>query len=247
MYSTPYIQLTIASLNMANIMANKKNPAKEKATVLAHTINALLALLFSEALIIAHGYKIPKCIPTIQTPNPSGKAAVRKTEIAASAIIQPIQHSARIRGKTKTTYPKEWRSIPFHSASQAFGFFSGATSALPGAPSLAAARAYTKAHATGYRMHRSDWEYVSYLDITGCKTGMWVGREPGYSDTPNAQFYGIRIDDCASGLYVEGVNPYGLLISNSSFGSADGGNAVCFGRDFSTSVQFCGVSFTGRS
>lgn len=120
-----------------------------------------------------------------------------------------------------------------------------AESALPGAPSLAAARAYTKAHATGYRMHRSDWEYVSYLDITGCKTGMWVGREPGYSDTPNAQFYGIRIDDCASGLYVEGVNPYGLLISNSSFGSADGGNAVCFGRDFSTSVQFCGVSFTG--
>ena len=101
-----------------------------------------------------------------------------------------------------------------------------AESGLDGAPSTSKARAYTKKHGTGYRMHRSDWEYVSYLDVSGYNTGMWVGREPGYSDTPNAQFYGIHIDDCVNGLYVEGVNPYGLLISNSSFGAAEGGNAA---------------------
>ena len=120
-----------------------------------------------------------------------------------------------------------------------------AESGLAGAPSPSKARAYTKKHGTGYRMHRSDWEYVSYLDVSGYNTGMWVGREPGYSDTPNAQFYGIHIDDCVNGLYVEGVNPYGLLISNSSFGAAEGGNAAYFYKDFRTSVQFNGVSFTG--
>lgn len=120
-----------------------------------------------------------------------------------------------------------------------------AESGLPGAPSLDKVKAYTKANGTGYRMHRSDWEYVSYLDVSGYNTGMWIGREPGYSDTPNAKFYGIHIDDCVNGLYVEGVNPYGLLISNSSFGAGDGGNAVYFYKDFRTSVQFNGVSFTG--
>ena len=64
-----------------------------------------------------------------------------------------------------------------------------AESGLPGAPSLDKVKAYTKANGTGYRMHRSDWEYVSYLDISGYDTGMWVGREPGYLDTPNAQFF----------------------------------------------------------
>jgi len=120
-----------------------------------------------------------------------------------------------------------------------------ANSGLPGSPSLAKVAGYTKTNATGFNMHRSDWEYVSNLYVSDYKTGMWVGREPGYFDTPNAQFYEIHIKNCETGIYVQAVNPYGLLISNSTFGAEKNGRAVYFYNDFKTSVQFNGVDFTG--
>lgn len=120
-----------------------------------------------------------------------------------------------------------------------------ANSGLPGSPSLEEVSAYTKANGTGFRMHRSDWEYVSYLYISGYKTGMWIGREPGFTDAPNAQFYEIHIENCSIGLYVQDVNPYGLLFSNSVFGANKDGLAVYFYDYFSSSVQFNGVDFYG--
>lgn len=120
-----------------------------------------------------------------------------------------------------------------------------ANSGLSGSPSLAAVTAYTKTNGTGYQMHRSDWEYVSYLHVSGYKTGVWIGREPGFADAPNAQLYEVHVEDCGNGLYVEDVNPYGILISNSSFSANKGDNAVYFYKDFSTSVQFNGVNFSG--
>lgn len=120
-----------------------------------------------------------------------------------------------------------------------------AKSGLPGAPTLAELTAYTKANSVGFQMHRSDWEYISYLHISGYKTGIWIGREPDFADAPNAQLYEVHVDNCENGLYVEDVNPYGILISNSSFGAAKGGNAVYFYKDFSTSTQFNGVEFSG--
>lgn len=120
-----------------------------------------------------------------------------------------------------------------------------AKSGLPGAPTLAELTAYTKVNSVGFQMHRSDWEYISYLHISGYKTGIWIGREPGFADAPNAQLYEVHVDNCENGLYVEDVNPYGILISNSSFGAAKGGNAVYFYKDFSTSTQFNGVEFSG--
>jgi hypothetical protein len=120
-----------------------------------------------------------------------------------------------------------------------------ANSGLPGSPSLTKVTAYTKANATGFNMHRSDWEYVSDFYVSGYKTGMWVGREPGFSDSPNAQFYEMHIKDCDTGMYVQAVNPYGLLFSNCTFGAAKDGKAVYFYNDFKTSAQFNGVDFTG--
>ncbi|MHB8207714.1 glycosyl hydrolase family 28-related protein [Mucilaginibacter sp.] len=120
-----------------------------------------------------------------------------------------------------------------------------ANSGLPGSPSLAKVTEYTRANGTGFNMHRSDWEYVSSLYVSGYKTGMWVGREPGFSDSPNAQLYEVHIKNCGTGLYIQAVNPYGLLISNSTFGAEKDGNAVYFFNDFKTSVQFNGVDFTG--
>ena len=117
-----------------------------------------------------------------------------------------------------------------------------AKSGLDGAPSLADARAYTRANAIGFMMHRSDWEYVSGLNISGYKTGMWVGREPGGDESPNAQFYGLNIEDSQTGLYIDNANGFGLLISNSEFG---GDTAVYVNERFETSVQFNGVEFKG--
>ena len=120
-----------------------------------------------------------------------------------------------------------------------------ANSGLPNSPSLEKVTAYTRANGSGFRMHRSDWEYVSYLYVSGYKTGTWIGREPGYSDTPNSHLYEIHIENCDTGLYVEAVNPYGLLISNATFAAGDEGAAVYFHHDFKTSVQFNGVDFQG--
>jgi len=117
-----------------------------------------------------------------------------------------------------------------------------AESGLPGSPSLETISKYTKANSTAFQMHRSDWEYVSYLHVTDYKIGMWIGKEPGFSNTPNAQFYEIDIKNCTTGVYIEDVNPYGLLISNSSI---KGDTAVYFHNDFCTSVQFNGVKFSG--
>ncbi len=120
-----------------------------------------------------------------------------------------------------------------------------ANSGLPGAPALKDVTAFTRANGTGYKMHRSDWEYVSHLFVSGYKMGMWIGKEPGNRATPNAQFFGLQIDHCGTGIYVEEANPYGLLISNSSFGADGDGVAAYFYKDFNTSTQFNGVDFTG--
>lgn len=117
-----------------------------------------------------------------------------------------------------------------------------ANSGLAGAPTLAEAKAYTRANATGFMMHRSDWEYVSGLFISGYKNGMWIGREPGGDEAPNAQFYGLTIEDSETGIYIDHVNGFGLLFSDSEFG---GDTAVYFNERFNTSVQFNGVDFKG--
>ena len=120
-----------------------------------------------------------------------------------------------------------------------------ANSGLPSAPSLADVTAYTKANGTGFQMHRSDWEYVSYLYISGYKIGMWIGREPGYVDAPNANLYEIHVDNCEVGLFIQDVNPYGMLFSNSSFGAEKDGIAAYFYNYFHTSTHFNGVDFKG--
>ena len=119
-------------------------------------------------------------------------------------------------------------------------------SGLQDSPSFDEVASYTRRCAYGFKMHRSDWEYISGLSISDCNVGMWIGREPGFPDAPNSQLYNINVQQCVNGLYIDDVNPYGLLISNSFFGSMEGGNAIYLNKDFTTSVQFNGVKFGGK-
>ena len=121
-----------------------------------------------------------------------------------------------------------------------------AKSGLPGAPTEQEIAAFMKRNAVGFEMHRSDWEYISNLSVSDCKIGMWIGREPGFDNTPNSQLYQIQLRRCGTGLFVQDVNPYGLLISNSSFVAEGNEPAVYFSKDFKTSVQFNGVDFKGK-
>ena len=136
-----------------------------------------------------------------------------------------------------------------------------AGSGLPGSPSLEGLTAWTSSDrgtvtasatnsAAGFKMHRSDWEYLADLYISGYYCGMWIGREPSQLDanqySPNAQLYRMHIENCGTALYIDNVNGYGLLISDSVFGaSGNGARAAYFSSSFNTSVQFNGVDFTG--
>lgn len=121
-----------------------------------------------------------------------------------------------------------------------------AKSGLPGSPSLEAISTYTRKNSMGFKMHRSDWEYVSGLSVHDYNVGLWIGKEPGFSDAPNSQLYGLEVKGCENGMFIEDVNPYGLLISNSYLGSVESGNTVYFSKDFHTVVQFNGVNFDGK-
>lgn len=121
-----------------------------------------------------------------------------------------------------------------------------AKSGLPGSPSIEDISSYTRKNSIGFKMHRSDWEYVSGLSVHDYNIGLWIGKEPGFPDAPNSQLYGLDVSGCENGMLVEDVNPYGLLISNSNLGSNESGNAVYFSKDFHTVVQFNGVNFDGR-
>ena len=118
-----------------------------------------------------------------------------------------------------------------------------ARSGLPGAPSYAQIRSFTRAHGVGFRMHRSDWEYIYGLNITGYNIGIWIGREIVGNEEPNGQIFNSHILDSVVALHIDGVNSYGFLISNSTFEGSTA--AVYLDTNFRTSLQFNGVTLRG--
>ncbi|MFC5530581.1 glycosyl hydrolase family 28-related protein [Cohnella yongneupensis] len=123
-----------------------------------------------------------------------------------------------------------------------------ANSGLPGAPAQEAVFAYTTANTEGVVMGRSDWEYMSDIRLSGFKTGMRVTMRTGKGETANAQFYRIHIDKSNIALKVEGVNDFGLLISDSSFKADVGDNptAIYGALTFRSIVQFNSVEVGGN-
>lgn len=120
-------------------------------------------------------------------------------------------------------------------------------SGLPGSPPPEPLFEYTTSHAEGIVMGRSDWEYMSDIRISGFKTGMRVTTRTGSTETANAQFYRVDIDNCNVALLIEGVNDYGLLITDSSFKANVGTmpTAIRATGGFRSIVQFNTVKIGG--
>ncbi|MBM7564946.1 hypothetical protein JOC55_001891 [Paenibacillus sacheonensis] len=120
-------------------------------------------------------------------------------------------------------------------------------SGLAGAPTADAAFAYTTANAEGIVMGRSDWEYMSNIWISGYKTGMRVTTRTDSLETANAQMYRVHIEHCNVALKIEGVNDFGLLITDSSFKASEGEAPVAIYATpgFHSIVQFNTVTVGG--
>ncbi|OPH55988.1 hypothetical protein BC351_29270 [Paenibacillus ferrarius] len=121
-------------------------------------------------------------------------------------------------------------------------------SALAGSPAEAALFAYMTSNAEGIVMGRSDWEYISDIHLSGYKVGMRITTRTGSLETANAQLYNIQIEDCNVAFKIEGVNDYGLLISNSSFRANVGETpiAIYATQGFHSIVQFNSVTVGGN-
>nr|WP_237179003.1 S-layer homology domain-containing protein [Paenibacillus sp. MMS18-CY102] len=122
-----------------------------------------------------------------------------------------------------------------------------ANSGLPGAPDAASLHAYMTENAEGIVMGRSDWEYMSDISISGFKTGMRITTRTGSLETANAQLYRVNIEDCNVALKIEGVNDFGLLVSDSSFKASvgDAPKAIYATQGFHSIVQFNKVTVGG--
>lgn len=121
-------------------------------------------------------------------------------------------------------------------------------SGLAGSPQKNTLTEYLVTHAEGIVMGRSDWEYMSDVFLSGFKTGLRMTTRTDSLETANAQLYKINIENSETALKIEGVNDYGLLISDSSFKADAGENPVAIHATtgFRSIVQFNKVTVGGN-
>lgn len=122
-----------------------------------------------------------------------------------------------------------------------------ANSGLSGSPSRTALFNYMTSHAEGIVMGRSDWEYMYDIHISGFKTGIRVTTRTNSNETANAQMYRVQVTDTNVALKIEGVNEFGLLITDSTFEANTGVDpiSIYLTSGFQTIVQFNNVTVGG--
>lgn len=98
-------------------------------------------------------------------------------------------------------------------------------------------RTYTKENATGIKLGRIDWSYLSFSEIEGCKHGMEFTLSHSvlsYKDGdlngtmnawsyPNGQIYNADISGCEVGLFSEGTSGAGMLVAEMNIYDCDTG------------------------
>jgi len=120
-------------------------------------------------------------------------------------------------------------------------------SGLPGSPNQETLFSYMTSNAEGIVMGRSDWEYLYDINISGYKTGIRVTTRTNSTETANAQMYRVHVTDSNVALKIEGVNDFGLLITDSTFEANTGVDpiSIYLTSGFQTIVQFNNVTVGG--
>lgn len=90
---------------------------------------------------------------------------------------------------------------------------------------------------TGLHMFRSDWEYVSYINVDGYNRGFFMSE--GVKGAANAQFYFLLIKNCTTALEVEKTNPFGMVFTKCMFEGIEYGIRVREKFDSAISFSNC--------
>jgi hypothetical protein len=100
------------------------------------------------------------------------------------------------------------------------------------------------AHDTvGVDFGRSDWEFVRGLHVRHCRTGVRFRR--GARGLTNAAMANCGITGCGTALELEALNEVGLAMYGCVLQGSE--NAVKFGPEFDSVVQFYGCGVDGRA
>jgi len=117
------------------------------------------------------------------------------------------------------------------------------TSGLSGSPAAAGPlEDWLMENGTGLHMFRSDWEYVSYINVEGYNRGFFMSE--GVKGAANAQFYFLLIKNCATALEVEKTNPFGMVFTKCMFEGTDYGIRVS--EKFDSAISFSNCYIGGR-
>ena len=102
---------------------------------------------------------------------------------------------------------------------------------------------YTMKHLDAFIFGRTDWEYVANTFVWGAHIGYRFIQTP--DGACNGQFMGIGADACDIGLKIEGIQPFGIQVTNGEFtafaGSLNAGIVVAPGAG--GAAQFVNCNF----
>lgn len=117
-------------------------------------------------------------------------------------------------------------------------------SGLPDAPSKGGAHEkWIYKNGTGLHMFRSDWEYVSYVNIEGYNRGFHISQ--GVRGAANAQFFALKMNKCRIAIEVEKTNPYGMVFTKCDFGGNEYG--ININKEFNSSIMFESCKVFGQT
>ncbi len=102
---------------------------------------------------------------------------------------------------------------------------------------------------TGFLLKRSDWEYTYDMYLTGLKNGVIVTKTnaEGTLTGSNAEFTGLYITDCDTGLTVEHTNDIGLTFTylEITTQNRDCTSAIQYQAGHSSFTQYVECKFDG--
>ena len=117
-------------------------------------------------------------------------------------------------------------------------------SGLPGAPPRKGPHArWMYRNGTGIRIYRSDWEYLSFIDVTGYQFGFAKLKTP--YGTGTGQAYGRNFSKCATALYMQYCGFNGFRFTANTFSGDEYG--IVTGKEFEEYAAFHSCNISGKT